>query len=107
MKRGDYRMFNRQLKANIKKLDESIGKLMDELSVAVDQEERETIMMNIDDLTKVRAQLSENKVKESYSKEVVSGIFGISAILIILKYEEKDIITSKAVNIATKLFRGV
>lgn len=63
-------------------------------------------MRQLDDLTKVRNQLMDSKVKGSNSPAIISGLISISSILIILKYEEKDVITSKAVNIAMSMFRG-
>lgn len=100
-------MFNKQLNANIKEIDTQIAKLMVELDAVVEDNEYEMILMKIDDLAKLRDKLSTNKVNESYSKEIVSGVIGMAAIVVVLKHEKADIITSKAFGIATKLFRGV
>lgn len=61
----------------------------------------------LEDLTNVRTQLAECKVKESHAKEIISGILGVSAMMLVLNYEKTDIVTSKAFGIASKLFRGV
>ena len=64
-------------------------------------------LQKLDELTKVRCQLAEAKVKESNAPVIISGVVGISAILLVLNYEKKDIITSKAFSIATKMFKGM
>jgi DNA repair exonuclease SbcCD ATPase subunit len=61
-------------------------------------------MRQLDNLTKIRGQLMDSMVKNSSIPTIVSGLISISSILIILKYEEKDLITSKAFNIAMSLF---
>jgi predicted RNase H-like nuclease (RuvC/YqgF family) len=158
-KKGDGRMFNKQLRHNIKSLDTQIGELSKELeglkkdtkydtkirllgdliefrSKLVGKNEKETKsdviveldrqieeltkfienlesdevysakMEKLEELTSVRCQLAEAKVKESNAPAIISGVVGISAILLVLNYEKKDIITSKAMSIATKMFGG-
>jgi hypothetical protein len=65
-----------------------------------------TKMKQLEELTKVRCLLAESKLKGSYTSEIITGVASISAILLILKYEQTDILTSKSINIAMKLFRG-
>jgi predicted RNase H-like nuclease (RuvC/YqgF family) len=60
----------------------------------------------LEELTKVRCQLAEAKSKESKAPVIISGMFGLSAIGLVLYYEKTEIITSKAFSIATKMFRG-
>lgn len=62
-------------------------------------------LKKLEDLSKIRAELSECKVKESNAPAVISGVVGISAVLLVLNYEKTDIVTSKAFGIATKLFK--
>jgi hypothetical protein len=60
----------------------------------------------LEDLTKIRCQLAEAKVKESNAPAIISGVVGISAIVLVLRYEKAEVITSKAFSMATKMFRG-
>jgi predicted RNase H-like nuclease (RuvC/YqgF family) len=60
----------------------------------------------LDELTKVRCQLSESKTKESNIPVILSGVVSISSILIVLKHEEANVITSKAFGMIPKMFRG-
>ena len=62
-------------------------------------------LKKLEDLSKIRSELSECVVKESNTPAVISGVVGISAILIVLNYEKKDIITSKAFGMLPKLFK--
>ena len=101
-------MFNKQLKANLKAIDVKIGKLMEELSETEKQDEQEMILVKIDDLTKIREKLSNSKVSESYSKELISGALGIASMVLVLRYEKVDIVTSKAFGLVPNMFkRGV
>lgn len=61
----------------------------------------------LEELTKVRCQLSEVKSKESIAPLLISGGVSIGATLLVLKHEKTEIITSKAYNIVTKMFRGM
>lgn len=105
--KGEIYVFNKQLKANINELDVKIGELTKELESAEDSVEYHVIAEKIDALTKVRCQLTESKVSESYSKEIISGLIGVGAMVLVLKHEKTDIITTKAFSMATKLFKGV
>lgn len=99
-------MFNKQLKANIKKLDEGIAVLIDKIQ----EEENEAAVMvlkiRLDELVKMRCELATSKANDSYSKEIVSGLVSVVGMVLVLKHEKTDIITSKAFSMATKLFRG-
>ena len=99
-------MFNKQLKRNIKMVDEHINKLIEELIQTDDKDKADEIQKNIDNATELRCKLSSNKVDESYSKEIVTGLIGIAGMVLVLQHEKADIITSKAFSMATKMFRG-
>lgn len=100
-------MFNRQLRRNIKLIDEEIGEITLGLTQTDDEAEMKVMVKRIEELTDIRNVLSNNKVNESYAKEIISGSLAIAGIVIVLKYEKEDIITStKAFSMATKLFRG-
>jgi polyribonucleotide nucleotidyltransferase len=60
----------------------------------------------LEDLIKARCQLSEAKVNESNAPAIIGLVGGFSAIALVLYYEKTDIITSKAISIATKMFGG-
>lgn len=87
-------------------LDKQIEELTKMISHLASDEVYTAKMNKLDELTKIRTMLSEAKVKESNAPAVISGVIGLSAILLVLKHEEANIITSKAFSIATKMFRG-
>jgi len=60
----------------------------------------------LEELTKIRCQLAESKEKGSVKPIVVSGLLSIASVALILKYEETEVITSKAFGMATSLFKG-
>jgi len=88
-------------------LDKQIEELAKIIATVQIDEEYEAKVRKLEDLTKVRSQLSEVRSKESNAAAVISGVVGISSVIMVLKHEKTDIITSKAFSIATKLFRGV
>jgi hypothetical protein len=87
-------------------LDKQIEELTKMISHLASDEVYTAKMNKLEELTKIRSLLSEAKVKESNVPAVISGVIGLSAILLVLKHEEANIITSKAFSIATKMFRG-
>lgn len=100
-------MLNKKLNKNIKKIDETIEVLMEQaMAEDITKQKYDEIMAKIDKLTDIRRQLSENKVSESHAKEILSGLIGITGMVLVLKHEKADIITTKAFSMATKLFRG-
>lgn len=95
----------KQLQENIKALDVEIGVLTQEL-INADGHEYNEISLKIEKLTEIRAKMVDSKVADSYSKEIISGVIGIAGMVLVLKHEKADIITTKAFSMATKLFRG-
>lgn len=63
-------------------------------------------LAKLEELTKTRCQLEESKVKDSVKPIVTSGLLSIASVVVILKYEKTEVITSKAFGIATSMFRG-
>lgn len=100
-------MFNKQLTKNIKALDEEINKLIIEMTESEDQDTKDRLETRIDELTDIRTKLSKDKVSESHAREIISGLVGIGGIILVLKHEKTEVITSKAFSMATKMFRGV
>ncbi len=102
----------KSLKDNAKNLDSMIemDKQIEELTAKLDLIERNDKysekLSKLEALTKVRCQLAESKVNGSIKPVVISGLFGLTSVLIVLKYEETEVITSKAFNMATSMFRG-
>lgn len=100
-------MFKKQLTINIEELDKKIGKLNEKLSsLEEEDEDYELTVSKIEDLTDIRCKLSESKVKSSIKPLVVSGVFGVATTVIVLRYEKTEVITSKAFNMVTGMFRG-
>lgn len=91
----------------IELLDKEINELTAVLSKMQIDLDFDSKMKKLDELTRVRTQLSEAKTNESHTSAIITGAVGLAAILLVLKYEETDIITSKAFSIATKMFRGI
>ena len=94
------------MKANIKSIDEEIGKLTEELVGAAGTDEYNKIVHRIDNLTTIRSKLVEGSGDKAIKEVLLSGTVTLASILLVLKYEKTDIITSKAFNMATKMFRG-
>lgn len=92
----------------INELDKQINELVTEVQnyVSKGYEVYQTKLTNLEALTKVRCQLAESGVKGSNSPALISGLLGIAGILLVLHYEKTDIVTSKAISMATSLFRG-
>lgn len=86
-----------------------IDRQIEELAIMIAQLEVDegysTKLKKLEDLSKIRSELSECVVKESNAPAVISGVVGISAMLLVLNYEKKDIITSKAFGMLPKLFK--
>lgn len=100
-------MFNKQLKRNIKMIDEEIGEITLGLTQTEDEASIQVMVGRIEELTNIRNILSNNKVNESYAKEIISGTLALVGIGVVLAYEKEDIIRStKAFSMAAKLFRG-
>lgn len=94
-------------KQNIARLDSQIGKLVDKLDdETLDDNSWNELTDDIGILIDYRTQLYESEKKDPIKPAVVSGAFGIGAILIVLYYEKTDVVTSKAWNIATRMFGG-
>lgn len=87
-----------------------LDKQIEELTMLIQHIESDEVYtakaQKLDDLTKIRCQLSDAKVKESNAPTIITGLVGLSAIVLVLKHEEANVITSKAFSIATKMFRG-
>lgn len=99
-------MFKKQLTVNIEDLDLKIRILTEELALTEDDDKYNTIIGKIDKLTEIRCKLAESKVNGSLTPVVVSGLMGIASLVIVLKFEKAEIITSKAFNMVPNLFRG-
>lgn len=97
----------RQVSENIEAIDVQIGKLNERLSLLKEDEDADDIMDQLKDLTKIRCELAESRgINSAVRNTVVSGIFGITSIIIVLKYEEREVITSKAFGMLPSLFKG-
>lgn len=90
---------------NIKRLDSQIGKLILQYNEEEDDVKRTVLMDEIEALTDIRVDLKTSKVEGSNSHLWVSGAISIASILLIMDYEKEDAITTKAWNIATRIFK--
>lgn len=103
-------MFNKQLKRNVKELDVRISKLYEKLDTATSGEERKQLIEQAKELADLRDKLSEIKTRESALQSVlpvvVPGIVGLTAMFMVIRHEETNIITTKALGIASKFIRG-
>jgi hypothetical protein len=100
-------MFNKRLKRNVQDLDVRISKLYEKLDKATTDEERKSILDQAKELADLRNKLSEVKTRESLMPIVIPGIVGLTAMFMVIRHEETNIITTKALGIATKMFRGL
>ena len=101
-------MLKKQVTINIEDLDLKISKLSEELELLEEDEtdKYDRIMTKMDKLTELRCKLAESKVNGSLKPVVVSSLLGIASLVIVLRYEEKDVITSKAISMLPGMFRG-
>lgn len=90
---------------NIRRLDNQIGKLILQYNDEEDDVKRTVLMDEIEALTDIRVDLKTSKVEGSTSHLWVSGAISIASILLIMDYEKEDAITTKAWNIATRIFK--
>ena len=89
-----------------------LDKQIEELTMAVAYYERDeeysAKLKKLDDLVKVRNQLSENRIGESVAPQLVSGALGLGTVLLVLNYERTEIIRGQAFGVAMRLFgRGI
>lgn len=91
---------------NIKELDNQIGRLIKRYEESEDDVERTVIMEEIDDLTGIRQKLKSSKVEGSNNNILISGALSIATVVLIMKYEEANVIATKAFGIATRMFKS-
>lgn len=97
----------KQVTVNIEELDKQIGTLIEELEIVEDDEEFEKITKKLEALTNLRCKSAESRmVNGSVKNVVVSGVLGLVSLGIVLKYEEKEVIVSKAFNMLPTMFKG-
>lgn len=90
---------------NIRRLDNQIGKLILQYNEEEDEVKRTVLLEEIESLTDIRVDLKTSKVEGSNSHIWISGAISIASMLLIMSYEEEDVITTKAWNIATRIFK--
>jgi hypothetical protein len=85
-----------------------LDKQIEELTKVVIHLEKDeaysTKLKKLEDLTKIRTQLSENKVRESLAPHLISGALGLGAVAMVLNYEKTEIIRGQAFSVAMRLF---
>ena len=92
---------------NIKRLDEAIEKTMVDMeSKYLSYDEMEALNARLETLTDARTKLYDSLKKNSIRPSLVTGGFGIGAILLVLYYEKTEIVTSKAFSAAMRMLEG-
>lgn len=99
-------MFKNQMNKNIERLDFEISNFTEKLMGVENDQELNAIMDKLNRLIELRTKLEDNRTKGSVKPMLVSGAFGIASIALVLKYEEANVITSKAFGMATSMIRG-
>ena len=101
-------MFNNTNGDNIKLIDVQINNKLLELENPETDVSYADRIKDIERLVALRDTLSGNRSRESLLPVMVSGSLNLIGILIVLNYEKRDVITSKAFSMIPKVFkRGV
>lgn len=92
-------------KDTIEELDNEIKGLVGVLgNISAVGDDYQVVAENIKRLTDIRESLKEEKKFEKIKPDtLVSGLISLTSIMLILKYERFDIITTKAFGVATRL----
>lgn len=96
----------KQVTINIKDLDDKIGKLNEELENALTQEEYETIINKLESLVTLRCKLASSRDENSVKSVVVGGLLSVASLVVVLQFEDENVITTKAFNMIPSLFKG-
>lgn len=91
---------------NIRRLDNKIGKLILQYNEEEDEVKRTVLLEEMEALKDIRIDLKTSRVEGSNSHLWISGAISIASILLVMNYEEEDVITTKAWNIATRIFKN-
>lgn len=99
-------MFNKN-KKNIKTLDKDIADLIKKLeSDNLESEERYALDDRLEKLVNCRKSLYDKAPPNPIVASVVTGLFGLAGIALVLYYEETEVVTSKAYNVASRMIGG-
>lgn len=90
----------------IVEMDKQIEELTVMLANMCRNEEYSDKLAKLEELTKVRCQLAESKVKASVKPIVISGTLSIASMVLVLKHEKTEVITSKAYDMVKGMFKG-
>lgn len=96
----------RQVTVNIEELDKKIGVLNKELDAAETYEDYETIMTKLESLTDLRCKLATSRVENSTKSVIVGGLLSVASLVVVLQYENENVITTKAFGMLPNMFRG-
>lgn len=100
-------MKNHKVTEHIEKTDEELIKLYEDLnSLERTSQEYDVITNRIADLTNIREDLLSNRGIEKFKgidvNTLVTGGISVFSVLLVLNYEKAEIVTSKAMGMATK-----
>ena len=100
-------MINRKRAEHIKAIDVRIEALLEDLSnYDIYSDEYESMTDRLEQLVKVRNELkpvrSGDKVKVIDLTTIVNGAVSVLSLMMILEYEKTEVVTTKALSVATK-----
>ena len=92
-------------KDTMEELDNEIKGLVEVLgNISADTDDYQVVADNLKRLTDIRESLKDEKRFEKIKPDtLVNGVISLASIMLILKHEKFDIITTKAFTVATRL----
>ena len=101
-------MFNKNKnKKNIETLNKDISELIEKLrNEKLTSEERLALDDRLEKLVECRKNLYDKPADHPLVASVVTGLFGLAGIVLVLYYEETEVVTSKAYNVASRMIGG-
>lgn len=96
----------KQVTINIAELDKKIGILNKELDEAKDKDEYYETVLKIEQLADLRIKLAASRDNNSVKSVVVGGALSLASLIVVLQFEDENVITTKAFNMIPSLFKG-
>lgn len=97
-------MFNNKVKQTVDGLDGQLETIVNKMAMTEPgTAEYASLTEQLKGLKDIRGDLKPAKLEKLKADTLVNGAVSIATVLLVLKYEKFDIVTSKAFGIATKL----
>lgn len=97
-------MFNNKVKQTVDGLDGQLETIVNKMAMTEPGTEAyASLTEQLKGLKDIRGDLKPAKLEKLKADTLVNGAVSIATVLLVLKYEKFDIVTSKAFGIATKL----